>query len=218
MERLVGWAAWLVGAFRRAYAKKWTFFALFLFALFITLIVLAELDLLPNPPPEAAPADAAVNAGSAAIVESPAPPLKISIPAINLSAPIANPDTTNIEALDALLLKGAVRYPTSAMLGEDGNVVLFGHSSYLPVVGNQAYKTFNDIQKLKSGDTITLYSSQNAYVYEVKTVSRESANDAAIPLSVSGRVLTLATCNSFAKKTDRFVVTAEFVGSHVISP
>ena len=43
------------------------------------------------------------------------------------------------------------------------------------------------------------------------------AADTGINLEVTGRVLTLVTCNSFAAKTDRFVVTADFVESHSIA-
>ena len=111
-----------------------------------------------------------------------------------------------------------MRYPTSARLGETGNVVIFGHSSYLPVVGNQAYKAFNGIQKLVAGDTITVYSSGTAYTYQVRDVAKESAaSDAGIDLAVTGRVLTLATCDSFGAKSDRFIVTADFVESHSVS-
>jgi LPXTG-site transpeptidase (sortase) family protein len=95
-------------------------------------------------------------------------------------------------------------------------VVLFGHSSYLPIVGNQAYKTFNSIQKLVTGDVVIVSSSGTAYTYRVTSVSKESTVDAVIPLVVTGRVLTLSTCNSFASKSDRFVVVAEFVESHSV--
>ncbi|KKW40572.1 MAG: hypothetical protein UY91_C0040G0005 [Parcubacteria group bacterium GW2011_GWB1_55_9] len=145
-------------------------------------------------------------------------PTKIEIPDISLAAVIVNPTTTDIPSLDEKLLKGVVRYPTSAKLGEDGNVVLFGHSSYLPVVKNQAYKTFNGIQKLAMGDVVTVYSSATAYTYRVRSVVEEKADDnTAIPLSVAGKVLTLVTCNSFGQKTDRFVVVADFVESHSVS-
>ena len=117
-------------------------------------------------------------------------------------------------ALDAALLTKVVRYPTSAKLGEAGTVLLFGHSSYLPVVKNPAYQAFNDIQKLQTGDIITVYSLDTAYTYTVRTVEKETASQGAIPLQVSGKVLTLATCNSFATKDDRFIVTADFVDSH----
>ena len=214
----------VIRAGRQAWGRKWSFLALFLLAFFGMVVLLASLDLLPDPPSANATEDAHIRivavASSTPIrtvsVAVPEAPVKIEISAIGLSTTIANPATTGIGTLDALLLKGAVRYPTSAKLGEDGNVVLFGHSSYLPVVKNPAYKAFNDIQKLSVGDRITVYSSGIAYTYAVKSVVKENADDdqSAIPLQVSGRVLTLVTCNSFATKSDRFVVTADFVESH----
>lgn len=141
-------------------------------------------------------------------------PIKVVAPSIGLSATVANPATTNIDTLDHYLLSGAVRYPTSATLGQNGNVVLFGHSSYLPVVFNHAYKTFDGIQKLKAGDPVTVYSGTNAYTYAVTSVEMENVGSSAgIPLATNGPTLTLATCDSFGKKTDRFVVTATLVGS-----
>ena len=125
-----------------------------------------------------------------------------------------NPETTDVPTLDSLLLKGAVRYPTSAKLGENGNVVLFGHASYLPIVKNQNYRTFTDIQKLKKGDTIMITSSGTVYTYAVRTVVRQSAEDGVISLTADGRVLTLVTCDSFGQKSDRFVLTADLVESH----
>ncbi len=223
MGTTVETAAWLIRAGIQAYARKWTFLGVFAFVFAASVVVLGACDLLPGAAPtKIAPAmlsSDVIIAVSApvqvAVIES---PMKIEIPSINLSATIANPTTTDIEALDAELLRGAVRYPTSAKLGETGNVVLFGHSSYLPVVGNQAYKTFNGIQKLVAGDVVTVSSSGTAYTYRVRSVAKESAaSDAGIALDVTGRVLTLATCNSFGQKTDRFVVTADFVESHSIA-
>ena len=219
-EKLIGLAVRLLRAGKRIYEKKWSFFGVFAFVFLASVVMLGKADLLP----EASSASARADSNSTlttrvrpAVVVSELP-VNIEIPAINLSASIANPITTNIEVLDRDLLSGAVRYPTSAKLGEKGNVVLFGHSSYLPVVGNQAYKTFNGIQKLVAGDIVTVSSSGTAYTYRVRAVAKESAaSDAGIDLAVSGRVLTLATCDSFGKKTDRFVVTADFVESHAIS-
>lgn len=224
MGQIVDLTVRLIRAGKEAYEKKWSFFGVFIFAFFGSVVVLAELDLLPNTAPATAEAAAIVAAPKAVLGVSKSEPTvaaelptRIEIPAINLSAIIENPTVTTVAVLDGGLLRGAVRYPTSASLGEVGNVVLFGHSSYLPVVGNPAYKTFNGIQKLVAGDVVTVYSSGTAYTYRVRSMAKESANDAAIPLDVSGRVLTLATCNSFGAKTDRFVVTADFVESHLIS-
>jgi LPXTG-site transpeptidase (sortase) family protein len=144
-------------------------------------------------------------------------PIKVVAKKIGLSATIANPATTNVEALDQYLLSGADRYPTSATLDQNGTVVLFGHSSYLPIVNNKAYKTFNGIQNLKQGDEITVYSANHTYVYAVQTVEKESATSGyGIPLTTSGHTLVLATCDSFATKSDRFVVTATLVGSSAL--
>jgi len=219
MDRIVWMTAWLLQAFGRALGQKWSFLGLFLLTFLLSLWMLAGLGLLPEPATAVTGSATSLSLAdiqTAAVPVAPEEPVKIEIPSIKLSATIANPVTTNLDSLDALLLKGAVRYPTSAKLGEDGNVVLFGHSSYLPVVRNLAYKTFDDIQKLQSGDVITVYSYGRAYTYHVRGVAKERADAGVIPLSVSGKVLTLATCNSFATKSDRFVVTADFVESHLL--
>jgi len=222
MGRIIEFTARFIEAGKQAYARKWNFFGVFAVVFFVSVFTLGKLDLLPETHP--APVVAATTTISlsestpATAIEAIELPTKIEISAINLSATIANPITTDVETLDKNLLSGAVRYPTSAKLGEAGNVVLFGHSSYLPVVGNQAYKTFNGIQKLVVGDVITVYSADAAYTYRVRSVAKESAaSDAGISLAVPGRVLTLATCNSFGAKSDRFVVTADFVESHSVS-
>lgn len=225
MKRFVTVTVWLIRAGQKAYARKWNFVGVFAVVFLGSVGVLGRLDLLPEALPASTTVAPVLSAKETALTQAAAMqvpvaaelPTKIAIPAIGLSASIANPTTTNVATLDHALLTGAVRYPTSASLGETGNVVLFGHSSYLPVVGNHAYKTFNGIQKLVADDVITVYSSNTAYTYRVRSVAKESATDAAIPLSVTGRVLTLSTCDSFGAKTDRFVVVADFVGRQPVS-
>lgn len=225
MNGFVNSIAQLVRVGQRIHTRKWSFLGIFCIAFFGSVSVLAHFDLLPETPKQSntssvtllANPNIATNVSVPVEIDRVELPMSISISAIQLSSTIANPETTNIEMLDKLLLKGAVRYPTSAKLGETGNIVLFGHSSYLPIVNNQAYKTFNGIQKLVAGDVIIVSSSGTSYTYRVRTVAKESTTDAGIPLSVTGQVLTLATCDSFGAKTDRFVVTADFVESHSIS-
>lgn len=216
----------LIQAGKRAYARKWSFLCIFVVVFFGTVAILAHFDLLPETSSVDSPVVTTsvmapiVTMSTTAFASTTVAefPTSIAIPAIRLAVNIENPDTTNISTLNNLLLKGAVRYPTSAMLNETGNVVIFGHSSYLPIVDDQAYKTFDGIQKLTSGDVITVYSSDKIYIYRVRSVAKENiANDMGINLAVPGQVLTLVTCNSFATKSDRFVVTADFVGSHSIS-
>ena len=221
MAGMINFVARLVTASAQAYTRKWSFLGVFGVTFLASVFLLAQYDLLPemsaaSKTPSVTLAASPSSTGSSKTMV-PEFPTKVEIPKIGLATTIENPSTTNIEALDALLLKGAVRYPTSAKLGENGNVVIFGHSSYLPIVRNQAYKAFNGIQKLAAGDVITVHSSIATYTYRVTSVTKESAESAGIPLSGTGRVLTLATCDSFGEKSDRFVVVADFVESRSIS-
>lgn len=222
MERLINVAVRIVRAGQRVTTKKWSFFGVFALAFLGSVYTLGQFDLLPEAPttPEStalASVNTVIATSTPTVAEIIELPTKIEIAKINLAVDISNPTTTDIAALDKELLAGAVRYPTSAKLGEVGNVVLFGHSSYLPIVKNQAYKAFNGIQKLVRGDVVTVYASGTAYVYQVRSVTKRSIEGAGIPLDVTGRVLTLSTCDSFGATTDRFVVTADFVESHPVS-
>lgn len=204
---------------KMAFEKRWSFIGIFACIFLVIFFTLGKLDLLPEAKRVTVKPSVALTAKKAVVapIVIKENPLKIEIPIIGVSATISNPTTTDIQTLDKELLSGAVRYPTSAKLGETGNVVIFAHSSYLPVVGNQAYKAFNGIQKLVVGNTIAVTSTSTVYTYRVRSVTKESTNSAGIPLDVTGRVLTLSTCDSFGAKTDRFVVVADFVESHSIS-
>lgn len=179
-----------------------------------SVLVLASLDLLPERKSLPVVTASPVEQAQTVPVFVPELPTHISVPSINLSATIANPESTEVAKLDAALHNGAVRYPLSAKLGSEGNVIVFGHSSYLPIVNNQAYKTFNEIQKLKKDDRILVTGTDHTYVYAVETVNSANAGTDGIPLTVTGSVLTLATCDSFGTKSDRFVVTARLVESY----
>lgn len=156
--------------------------------------------------------------GETSIVRPPVIPTKISIPAVSIEVPILNPESTEVEALDKALYSGVVRYPLSAQLNEEGNVFIFGHSSHLPVVHNQMFKAFNNIENLKVGDAIRLSGKNDSgveetHIYHVTSVRQADATEAMIDISRNGKKrLTLSTCDSFTGKTARWVVEAEFVG------
>lgn len=178
--------------------------------------VLATFDLLPNSATTQVKAEEATGpvqmAGSTVASEFPS---KVLIPSIHLEVAVSNPTTAEPTVLDNELLKGAVRYPTSGLLGSEGsNVVIFAHSSYLPIVHNQAYKAFDGIQKLSVGEKIFVTGKDRTYVYAVDSVNQADASKAGIPLSVEGNKLTLITCDSFSSKSGRFVVQATFVESY----
>lgn len=138
-----------------------------------------------------------------------ADPIRIVIKDIGVDTLISNPTTTDVDILDEYLKKGAVRYPGSAQLGK-GNVFLFGHSTGLRVVNNQAYKAFNNFKLLKGGEEIVVYSLHREYVYEVENIRLSKANEVFVDFSIKKNMLTLSTCNTFGQKEERYIVEAKF--------
>ncbi|MDP3402368.1 MAG: sortase [bacterium] len=210
----------LIRAFGRVYAKKWSFLATFLVVFFVSFATLAALDIVPEAPEKTVASAVTVRGSSLAagvILSAPENPVRVEIPEVGINVVINNPESTSVAVLDEALLTGAVRYPTSAKLGEEGNTILFGHSSYLPIVSNKAFKAFNEIQNLKKGDTIMVHSQTMTYIYTVTQVAEADAESAAIPLTTEGYTLTLATCDSFGKKTSRFIVVADLVESYPLA-
>ncbi len=193
----------------------WQFAAAFVGVFLVSLGILASLGIIPVPrAADIVDTITGTDQTSGIIAAVSEHPVKIAAADINLNQIVYNPQSADEKTLDDALLKGAVHYPGSGLLGEDGNVLLFGHSSYLPTVFNQAYKTFNGIQNLKTGQIITVSSSGTAYDYRVTSVRfTKATDDNVIDLSKVGKKLTLVTCDSFKTKSDRFVVEAEFVGS-----
>lgn len=143
-------------------------------------------------------------------------PISLSIPSLDRNVTVLNPKTRDIVELDQELLKGVVRHPDSAMLGEDGNVLILGHSSYLPNVMNKNFQALNGIQKLKWGDIIEVESAGTKYTYRVEKVYQAKATGITIPTDVSGKRLTLVTCNSFGSKEDRFIVEAKLLSEKTL--
>ncbi len=143
-------------------------------------------------------------------------PLNIKIPVIGVDAQVYNPATTSVEVLDNYLLKGAVRYPGSGLLGGDGNIFIFGHNTGIPIVNNQAFKTFNGIKNLKAGDLIQVFSDKYEYDYKVTSLKMVGADKALVEFNTKSEMLTISTCNNFGAKSDRYVVESVFVSKKVI--
>jgi len=99
---------------------------------------------------------------------------------------------------------------------DDGNIFLFGHSSYLPEVINKSFTVFNELNKLSAGNIIRIQGNGVENVYRVKSVDLVDADSALVSLQKGEKKLTLSTCNSFGAKDERYVVRSDFVGSYEI--
>lgn len=140
-------------------------------------------------------------------------PVLLSIPALNKKVLVLNPASRDITSLDANLLKGVIRHPDSAVLGQPGNVFILGHSSYLPKVINKNFQALNGVQNLKWGDAIILQSFDTVYTYQVVKVYQAKAEDITVTIAEVGQHLTLATCNVFGTKEDRYIIDADLVST-----
>lgn len=139
-------------------------------------------------------------------------PVRIIINKIGVDASVINPSSTKNSVLNDALSKGAVRYPGSGVLG-NGNMFLFGHSTGIRIVNNQAYKTFNHLNQLAIGDIIRVQSVDREYTYSVTSVSLVNSDEELVSFSQKKNMLTLSTCNVFGQKEERFVVEALFIKS-----
>jgi len=142
-------------------------------------------------------------------------PTEIKIPSVGIDLPVQNPSTTDVDALDALLNKGPARYVSSAELGTQGNVLIFAHSSHLPIVTNKMFQAFNQIPNVNPGASIEIDGADGkAYLYSVDSVVKaDTQTGATIDLSpTQGKKLTLVTCDTLTGTSARFILTAHFVG------
>ncbi|OHA15005.1 MAG: hypothetical protein A3G52_01430 [Candidatus Taylorbacteria bacterium RIFCSPLOWO2_12_FULL_43_20] len=140
-------------------------------------------------------------------------PTRIIIKKIAIDSSISNPETGEVSVLDDALKNGVVRHPSSALVGENGNILLLGHSSHLKVVHNGAYRSFNDIEKLVKGDEITIFTDTRVNTYRVTDVSLVKNSEGRVDFIAERPMLTLVTCDNFGAKEDRYVVKAEFIKS-----
>ncbi len=143
-------------------------------------------------------------------------PRKIIIDALDREVPVLNPTSRTIADLDEALLSGVVRHPDSADFSADGNVFILGHSSYLPTVFNKNFQAFNGLQDLEWGDTIRVQTSDTEYTYRVQDVYQAKASEVFVPNTPGEARLTLATCNSFGSKDDRFIVEAILIDTKTL--
>ncbi len=221
--------------YRQMRLRKISFFTAFFIVVFVTYTFLYAIDFIPEPvghDDAERQTNVTVQIEKDTIAEITTPiekeekntpvtatdplPTKIFIDKLNREVAILNPTEATIPAMDAALLKGIVRHPDSADFQKTGNMLLLGHSSYLPNVLNKNFQAFNGIQKLTWGDTIRVQSGDTEYIYRVDKVHKESATDVVVPYDWGTAKLTLVTCNVYGAKEDRFIVEAVLVSTKLL--
>lgn len=148
------------------------------------------------------------------VAVDPAP--KIIIPKINLEIPVVYGDSIEEKAIQAGLENGAVHYATSPKPGQNGNVVLVGHSSS-NIFNNGKYKfAFVLLNRLQVGDTFMLNYNGKRYTYKIYERKIVKPSEVSV-LGPTGRTATatLITCDPPGSNVNRLVMVADQIAPNV---
>ncbi len=133
---------------------------------------------------------------------------EISIPKINVTAPVLRVSNTNDTTILTALKNGVVLYPGSVYPGQKGTTVIIGHSSSnLPWTKYSAI--FSLLNKLQADDLIYVTYNGTQYTYRIKTVQKGSAQQL-IDAGLAGDLI-VATCWPIGTDTNRIAVSAMLV-------
>jgi LPXTG-site transpeptidase (sortase) family protein len=139
---------------------------------------------------------------------SAAPSLRIN--KINVTAPVLFDQTTvNEWAFLQALHNGVVHYPGTAVPGQPGNVVIFGHSSGQWWAPGHYKFIFTLLNKLAYGDKIYIDYQGTRYIYRVSNTKVVLPTDLSVLNQSSGHILTLMTCTPVGTSAKRLIVQAQ---------
>ena len=124
------------------------------------------------------------------------PKSQISIPKINVTAPLLFAENSNEQYLQKLLKQGVVAYPGSVLPGKEGISIMLGHSapSGWPKINYDW--VFSDLNELKENDVVLVSFGQQTYSYVVtKKFILNKGQDIPIErVSAASSVIVLLTC------------------------
>jgi sortase A len=126
---------------------------------------------------------------------SPEQAVRIQIPVITVDAPVVQGDGWE------QLKKGVGQHSGSANPGQKGNVVLSAHNDVFGQI-------FRDLDKLKNGDKITLFTNQRTYTYIVTQIQVIDPTRVDVIYPTQNAVATLVSCYPYMVDNKRIVVSA----------
>lgn len=136
---------------------------------------------------------------------------EVIIPKINAEVPVVyDVNSTDDQAIQQGLTEGVVHYPSSPSPGEDGNVVVVGHSSgNIFNLGNYKF-AFSLLREMDNGDTFFLQKDGKRYTYQIYRKEVVKPTDVGVlgPADQPATA-TLITCDPPGLSTNRLVLIAE---------
>lgn len=121
--------------------------------------------------------------------------VRIQIPAIAVDAPVVQGDGWE------QLKKGVGQSIGTPNPGEKGNIVLSAHNDVFGEI-------FRDLDRLKEGDEVILFTSRQAYTYIIRRTQIVEPTQTEVMAPTPDSVVTLISCYPYLVDTQRIVVTA----------
>jgi sortase A len=124
---------------------------------------------------------------------------RIQIPAIGIDAPVVQGDGWE------QLKKGVGQYVGSVNPGDDGNIILSAHNDIFGEI-------FRELDQLKPGDQITLFTNQRAYNYVI--IDNKVVEPTAVEVmdQTEQPTVTLISCYPYLVDDQRIVVIGRLQG------
>ena len=149
------------------------------------------------------------------------PPVdRLIVPSIGLDVPIVTNE--NMKAVDFAkadfdkeLNEWIVKYPTTPAPGEEGNTLLFGHTSYVIWKDNPYGTIFKDLPTLKNSTLIQVLRQGKLYEYKVVDLFIVAPKQVAAQYSTyqnaGGSYITLMWCYPLGTDKKRIMVVAKLI-------
>lgn len=126
--------------------------------------------------------------------------IRIQVPALNVDAPIVLGDGWE------QLKKGVAQHIPSADPGKAGNLVLSAHND---IFG----ELFRDLDKLKPGDEVIVFTNQRSYTYSVVQSQIVEPTKVEVLAPTKDATVTLISCYPYLVDNQRIVVIARLQGN-----
>lgn len=128
---------------------------------------------------------------------------RLSIPKVRINNAEVRSDHTDLK-------QSLIQYPGTALPGNLGNTVIFGHSVLPQFFNPTNYLTiFSTLHTLSPGDIIDIHADGATYQYKISDMYETSPDDLSpLAQTYNGRYLTLITCTPPGTYLRRLIIKA----------
>jgi len=144
------------------------------------------------------------------------PAVQVTIAKLNVQAPMVWSQSADENAMLADLQNGISHFYKTAAPGQNGNVIISGHSSNYVWAKGDYNHIFKDLNNLQAGDTVTIKTIQHngrviTYLYKITDKFVTTADDQRIFANTTDPTLTLSTCWPIGTSLKRLIIKAVLI-------